>query len=55
MLEIIVKFKKGKNVFVLLSSTLTHACIELNGVTKGEANGQLPISFEGLPIAIFCY
>ncbi len=24
-----------------------------NGVTRGEANGQLPISFGGLPIVIF--
>jgi hypothetical protein len=26
-----------------------------NGVTKGEANGQLPISFGGLPIEILLF
>jgi len=34
---------------------MVHKNVSSNGVTKGEANGQLPISFEGLPIEILLF
>jgi len=38
--------------YVSFSSILTSIYRQNNGVTKEEANGQLSISFTGLPIAI---
>jgi hypothetical protein len=41
------------NDYMIFDISLKDLYLHSNGVTKGEANGQLPISFGGLPIVIF--
>jgi hypothetical protein len=49
----VIKAKDNGRLGRISKSGFNRNARAFSGVTKGEANGQLPISFGGLPIVIF--